>query len=142
MLISRIIVISVAFVGVFSACGPEEDINVEVSRGLKPIISWDWGSIYCLSVDDISDEDNRIRMWSFYASYNENIVNSPVQYGILPDSTELWLEPQIDRTNDSLVEGKTYRVYIGIVGPASGTCEFIATRHVMNRFNLLNNEGG
>jgi len=129
MLTRYIILIYIAFVGLFSSCGPEEDINIEVTKGLKPIISWDHGPIHCLSVTDISDQDDRIIVWSFYASNNKDIVYSPVQYGILPDSTELWLEPQIDRTNDILVEGNIYKVYVGIVGPISGTCEFIATRN-------------
>lgn len=113
---------------VSSGCGPEEDIYVEVSKGLKPTISWEGGPIFCLSVDDISEKDNWITMWSFYVSSSENIVYSPVKYGILPNSTELWLKPQIDRTNDSLICGRKYKVYVGIVGPKSGTCEFIATR--------------
>ena len=84
--------------------------------------------IYCLSIRDKTDDNSKNVVWSFYAIIGENIVYSPVKYGILPDSTELWLEPQIDRTNDSLVNGRKYEVYVGIVGPASGTCEFIATR--------------
>ena len=113
---------------VASSCGPEEDIHVEVSKGLKPTISWEGGPIYCLSIRDKTDDSSKNVVWSFYAIIGENIVDSPVKYGILPDSTELWLEPQIDRTNDSLVNGRKYEVYVGIVGPASGICEFIATR--------------
>ena len=117
---------------VASSCGPEEDIYVEVSKGLKPTISWEGGPVARLRIDDISDEGIWSLVLGISVPSNKNSIYSPIKYGIYPDSIELEFDIPIDQTIDSLIEGKKYRAFVrrfGPSGPASGYCEFVATQN-------------
>ena len=107
--------------------GPKRKINIVVSSGLQPMISWDGGPIHELLIDDIT-ENPRKNIFHIYTK-NSNNIYSPVKFGNVPDSTEIIIDAEF--IIDSLVSGNEYFIEaIMFPTPSTGygSLKFIATR--------------
>jgi hypothetical protein len=107
--------------------GPKREINIMVSSGLRPIISWDDGPIHEISIDDIT-ENPRKNIFHIYTQ-NSNKIYSPVKFGNIPDSTVIIVNTEY--IIDSLVSENEYFIEATMYPTPStgyGSLKFIATR--------------
>lgn len=127
-----VLIISVFFI-LISHCDifgvvPNRKINIKVSNGLKPIISWDGGPVHKLCIDDITKKPRK-NIWYIYTPDSNNLY-SPIEYGIVPDSAELLSDT--DFPTDSLVLGNKYFIEIIMFPTPStgyGSLEFVAKQN-------------
>ncbi|MCD4729022.1 MAG: hypothetical protein K8R74_00360 [Bacteroidales bacterium] len=70
--------------------GPEEYIEIEVSKGTNPEISWNVGPIHKIT---ITKNDSLI--WAIYTP-NKDAIYSPIKYDQLPQNALLFTEGTID----------------------------------------------
>ena len=110
------------------SCGPQEHIEVEVSSGITPTISWDWGRVTLLFIADITNDENRIRIWEIHGRNWRNNISSPIVYGIIPDTLEIVADIAINDSTEKLIPGHKYIAEV-MCGPAVGSCEFIASEN-------------
>ena len=94
--------------------GPDEAINITVSKGTLPIYSWNQGSLHFLAV---YDTDREVAIWAINTP-NSNKINSPVIHGEIPQEAiifkDIHILGSIDTTayNKPLEIGKNYRVVV------------------------------
>ena len=121
--------LAICLSGVLFSCGEDGNIIIEVSFGLKPIISWEGGAVYSLSVDDISDKEIAHRVWECRVKGLKSVIYSPVIYGIYEDSTDIVISESFQYP-DSLIEGRDYSVTVlgSREGLGAGYCEFVAVK--------------
>jgi hypothetical protein len=126
----KIIYVFIVLTCLITNCGPEEWINITVSKGLYPTYSWDKGSTYRIWVSE-PGRSHKI-VWAIYTP-NTNGIRSPVQHGKIPERAQLFMEPNVLGPIDtisydsSLINGKQYTVHIWKTGKYSfGTKSFIA----------------
>ncbi|HQC63107.1 MAG TPA: hypothetical protein PLC51_08625 [Candidatus Marinimicrobia bacterium] len=107
--------------------GPKRKINIVISGGLQPMISWDGGPIHELLIDDITENPSK-NIFHIYTQ-NSNKIYSPIKFGNVPDSTEIIIDTEF--IIDSLVSGNEYFIE-AIMSPTPstgyGSLKFIATR--------------
>lgn len=110
------------------SCGPMDNIEVEVSTGLTPMISWHPSKISELYVTDITIDTARIRIWDIHGINWKKNISSPIVYGIIPDTLNIVADIAINDSTAKLIPGNKYIVDI-YGGTAIGSCKFIASEN-------------
>lgn len=108
-------------------CGPQDDIYVQVSSGLTPTISWDYGKVTQLTIMDITVDSLKVTIWDIHGKNWENNIRSPIVYGVNPDTLNIIADIAINDSTTKLIPGRRYNAGV-MCGPAVGYCEFIATK--------------
>lgn len=121
----KIILLGLLFEIFSISCDPQEKIEMEVSSGLQPTITWDSGPVTRLSVMDITDESNGIDIWDIHGLNWDNRIRSPIVYGTITDTLNIVVDIAITDTTDSLITGHKYLFSVSC-GPAYGSLEIIA----------------
>jgi len=120
--------LSIAFV---LSCGDDDDgkkkstgpsgggINVTVSSGMTPQITWDGGNVFSVTVSDpeAAQSDPTGSMYFNVTTPNTDGISSPITYGSLPQGA-------LQIANKALVAGKKYTCSVARVNGENGYVEF------------------
>ena len=92
--------------------GSTNAMNVRVTPGLTPVISWDGGpaSVVGVSAADDADCKRPNGCWQLIGTKGGAIIDSPVTYGITPTATTD--HDQSDATGVPLIKGHYYFIIV------------------------------
>lgn len=90
--------------------GSTNAMNVKVSPGLTPVISWDGGPASVIGVNAADDADCKRPngCWQIIGSSGNATISSPVTYGNTPAGAA----PESDSSGEPLIKGHYYFIII------------------------------
>ncbi len=98
------VIVFISTISLFCFChnetGPEKVIDIYVSDGTQPEISWQSGPAHQLII-----VQNDTLVWGIRTP-GKNEIKSPVKYGSLPDNAEIMINSGKYGTVDTLIFGK------------------------------------
>ena len=129
MNIKNYILILVIILFSFNSCGPEEGIDMTVSKGTRPTYSWTGGPVNNLVVRKLPNHEI---VWGIITP-SKDWIDSPVKHGIIPEGAVVFKDSlgisNIDTAafGQPLIVGQKYLVHASMKTKkfSVGSTEFI-----------------